>query len=330
MKISFCYRSFALIGLAIVGGIWVSAASAQTVLKTADIQPDGYPTVEAVKFMGKLIEERTKGRIRTQTFHSAQLGAEKDTIEQTRLGVIDINRVNLAPYNDLIPETTITSLPFIFRSVEHMRKILDGPIGNDLLKKFEEQGVIGLAFYDSGGRSFYNTKRPIRTPEDVKGLKIRVQQSNTFIALVNSLGGVPTPMPITDVLSGLKTGVIDGAENNWPTYESSKHYEVAKFYSLTEHSLTPEVLVMSKVSFDKLTGEDQAIIRAAAKESVMKMRELWDAREKLSEEKVRAAGVQVNTVENKQPFIDAFKPLYDEASKNPALKQLIDAIQATM
>jgi len=317
-------HTLALAGLSLLAAANVRA---ETVLRSADIHPDGYPTVEAVKFLSSQLESATQGRVKIKVFHSAQLGSEKDTIEQTRFGVIDMNRINMAPFNNLIPATNIPSLPFIFRSVEHMRKVMDGAIGEDLLKEFEKHDLVGLAFYDSGSRSFYNSKRPFLKPDDMKGLKIRVQQSDMFVALINALGGNPTPMPFGEVYSGLQTGVIDGAENNWPSYESTKHYEVSKYYSLTEHSLSPEALVMSKRSFDKLSKEDQAAMRAAAKASVAKMRELWDAREKASEAKVRSGGAIINSVE-KQPFIDAMKPVYDRFVTTPALKDMVAKIQA--
>jgi tripartite ATP-independent transporter DctP family solute receptor len=309
--------------MALTGGI----AAAQTTLRSADIHPDGYPTVEAVKYFGQMLEQKTSGRLKVQVFHSAQLGQEKDTIEQTRFGVIDLNRINMGPFNNLIPETFVPALPFIFRSVEHMRKTMDGPIGDQILKAFEPHGLVALAFYDSGARSFYNSKRAIKTPADMKGMKIRVQQSDLFIDLVNALGANATPMPAGEVYSAIQTGVVDGAENNWPSYESFRHAEVAKFYSQTEHSMSPEVLVMSKRSFDKLAPADQQAVRAAAKESVAKMRELWEAREKTAEEKVRAAGSQVNPVE-KQAFIDAMKPVYDKYVKDEKLKELVARIQA--
>jgi tripartite ATP-independent transporter DctP family solute receptor len=316
-------RLAALLSMLLLG----TAASAQTTLRSTDIHPDGYPTVEAVKHISKLLEERTKGRLKINVFHSAQLGNEKDTIEQTRFGVIDLNRINMAPFNNLIPATNVPSLPFIFRSVAHMRMVMDGPVGDSILKEFEKHDLIGLAFYDSGSRSFYNSKRAIATPADMKGLKIRVQQSDMFVALVSALGANATPMAFGEVYSALQTGVIDGAENNWPSFESTKHFEVSKFYSLTEHSLSPEVLVMSKKSFDKLSKEDQDAVKASAKDSVKVMRDLWDAREKASEAKVKAGGAIVNTVD-KQPFIDAMKPVYDRFVTDAALKDLVAKIQA--
>jgi len=317
----------ALAGAAFIASLTASAQAQNVTLRATDIHPDGYPTIEAVKYMGQLLEQRSGGRIKINVFHSAQLGQEKDTIDQTRFGVIDINRINMAPFNNLIPATNIPSLPFIFRSVDHMRKAMDGKIGDDLLAEFTKHDLIGLALYDSGSRSFYNGKKAINTPADMKGMKIRVQQSDMFVALVSALGANATPMNYGEVYSGLQTGVIDGAENNWPSYESSRHFEVSKFYSLTEHSLSPEALVMSKKSFDKFNAADQALIKAAAKESVAKMRELWDAREKASEAKVKAGGAVINAVE-KQPFIDAMKPVYDKFVTDAAMKDLVAKIQA--
>lgn len=296
-------------------------------LRSADIHPDGYPTVEAVKYFGQLLTERTGGRLKVQVFHSAQLGQERETIEQTRFGVIDLNRINMGPFNNLIPETFVPALPFIFRSVEHMRKTMDGAVGDQILKAFEPHGLVALTFYDSGARSFYNSKRPIAGLADLKGMKVRVQQSDLFIDLVNALGANATPMPAGEVYSALQTGVVDGAENNWPSYESFRHAEVAKYYSVTEHSMSPEVLVMSKRSFDKLSAADQDIVRKAARESTTKMRELWEAREKAAETKVRGMGCQINAVE-KQPFIDAMKPVYEKYVKDTKLKELVARIQA--
>lgn len=305
----------------------LGAAQAQTVLKSADTHPDGYPTVEAVKYMGSLLAERTGGRLGIEVFHSRQLGEEKDTIEQTRFGVIDLNRINLAPLNNLVPETQIPALPFVFRSVEHMRKVMDGEIGDEILKAFEPHGLIGLAYYDSGARSFYNSRKPIQTPADMAGMKIRVQQSDLFIAVMNALGANATPMPFGEVFSALQTGVIDGAENNWPSYESTRHFEAAKYYSLSEHSMSPEVLVMSKISWDKLTPEDQAAVRQAARDSVGRMRELWEANEKSSEAIVRAGGAEINTVD-KAPFIAAMAPVYAQFVTDDKLKSLLARIQA--
>lgn len=296
-------------------------------LRSADIHPDGYPTVEAVKYMGELVAKRTNGRIKIDVTNNAALGSEKDTIEQTRFGVIDLNRVNAAPFNNLVPQTVVLGLPFLFRSTEHMHKTVDGPIGDEVLAAFEPHGLIGLAFYDSGARSFYSTKKPIEKLADLKGMKVRVQQSDLWIAMMEAFGANATPMPFGEVYSSLETGVVDAAENNWPSYESSRHFEVAKSYTLTEHSLNPEILVISKMSWDKLSADDQKVLKEAAKESVVKMRELWTAREKASEETVRAAGANVITVD-KAEFSAAMKPVYDRFVTDPQMKDLLERIRA--
>ena len=306
-----------------------AATACETTLRSSDTHPDGYPTVEAVKAMGKLLEERTGGKLCIEVFHSAQLGQEKDTIEQTKFGVIDMNRVSMGPFNNLVEETKVVSLPYIFRSVDHMHKVMDGPIGEEILTAFEPHGYVGLAFYDGGSRSFYNAKKPIETIDDLKGMKVRVMQSDIFVDMMSALGANATPMPYGEVYSSIQTGVIDGAENNWPSYESSGHFEVAGYYTLDEHLIVPEVLVMSKASWDKLSAEDQAIVRQAAKDSVPMMREMWQAREKASEDKVRAAGATVVTDIDKQPFIDAMKPVYEKHVTSEKLKDLVARIQAT-
>jgi len=306
----------------------IGRAEAQTVvLRSSDTHPDGYPTVEAVKFMGGLIEQRTSGRIRVQVFHSSQLGQEADTLTQTRLGVIDMNRINLAPMNNLVPETSIPALPFLFRSVAHMRRAMDGEVGEEILRAMEPHGLVGLAYYDSGARSFYNGRRAINTPADMAGLKIRVQQSDLFIALVQALGANPTPMPFGEVFSALQTGVIDGAENNWPSYESTRHFEVSRFYSMTEHSMSPEVLVMSKRAWDRLAAGDRDIVRAAARESVPHMRRLWEAREQAARTTVTSRGAVVNEVA-KEPFIAAMGPVIQRFANTDALRRIVSRIQA--
>lgn len=321
-------RSALLAGAAVFGAS-LAASAADVTLRSSDTHPDGYPTVAAVQHMGELIEERTGGRIEIDVFHSAQLGEEKDTIEQTRFGVIDLNRISMAPFNGLIPETAILSLPYLFRDTDHLHAVLDGEIGQEVLDLFEAQGLIALAYYDPGSRSFYNKTRAINSIEDLAGLKFRVIQSDVFVDMVAALGASAVPMPYGEVYSAIQTGVIDGAENNWPSFESSGHYEVAGYYTLNQHLIVPEVLVMSKVSYDKLSPEDQALVTQAAKDSIPVNRELWAAREKVSEEKVRASGVQVITEIDKTPFIEAMAPVYQKHANTPKLQDLVARIQAT-
>jgi tripartite ATP-independent transporter DctP family solute receptor len=312
----------------LAAALMTGTALAQTVLKSSDTHPDGYPTVEGVKYFGELVKERTAGRYSVELYHSAQLGEEKDTIEQVRSGVIELNRISMAPFNGLIPETAVLSLPYLFRDVDHLHAVLDGPIGQQVLDTFTAQDLIALAYYDPGARSFYNHVKPIKSIDDLKGMKFRVIQSDVFVDMAAALGANAVPMPYGEVYSAIETGVIDGAENNWPSYESSGHYEVAKFYTLDEHTMVPEVLVMSKAAFDKLTPEDQQAVRDAAKESVAFNRTAWAAREKESEEKVLAAGVEVVRDIDKAPFVAAMGPVYEKYAATPELKKLVEDIQA--
>ncbi|PHK93045.1 C4-dicarboxylate ABC transporter [Pseudoroseomonas rhizosphaerae] len=304
-------------------------ASAQAInLRSADIHPDGYPTVEGVKTMARLARERSNGRINIQVFHSRQLGEEKDTLEQTRFGVIDINRTNFAPLNNLVPETVIPGLPFLFRDEAHMHTVMDGAIGQEILAGAERHGLIGLCCYDSGARSMYNRLRPIHGLADMKGMKVRVQQSDLWLAMIRALGANPTPMPAGEIYSALQTGVIEGAENNYPTYQAQRHFEVAKFYSTTEHSMSPEIVVMSKRSYDRLPRDMQTILRESARDSVPEMRRLWVARTETARREVVAAGTQINSVE-KAPFEQAMAPVYDQFVRDARLKGLVQRIRET-
>lgn len=314
-------------GLMVAASVMSSAASAQTVLKSSDTHPDGYPTVEGVKYFGELVKERTKGRYSVEVYHSAQLGEEKDTIEQVRSGVIELNRVSMAPFNGTVKESIVPALPYIFRSVEHMHKVMDGAVGDQIKKAFEPAGLVVLAFYDAGARSFYNKTKPINSVADMKGLKFRVIQSDIFVDMVAALGANATPMPYGEVYSGIETGVIDGAENNFPSYDTAKHAEVAKNYSLDEHTILPEVFVMNKAAFDKLTPEDQEIFRQAAKDSVAKQRELWAAKVAESRANVEKLGAQITTPD-KQGFIDAMAPVYEKHVKDDVLKKMVADVKA--
>ena len=297
--------------------------------RSADVHPTDYPTVEAVRQMGKALGEQSKGKMGVKVFPNGALGSERDTIEQLKIGGLDMMRINAAPLNNIVPETISISLPFVFRSMEHMRKVLDGPVGDEILDAMAAQGMIGLAFYDSGARSLYTGKKPVKTLADVKGMKIRVQQSDLFVAMIEAMGANATPMPYGEVYTGLKTGIVDGAENNWPSYESSRHFEAAKYYDETEHSMVPEVLVFSKKIWDGLSKEDQAMIRKAAKESVPYMRKLWDEREVKSRKTAEAGGAQVVPIANKQEFQDAMKPVYAKFANTPKLQELVKRIQDT-
>nr|WP_230980318.1 TRAP transporter substrate-binding protein [Oryzicola mucosus] len=316
-----------LAGALLAATLFTTVASAQTVLKSSDTHPDGYPTVEGVKYFGELLKERTQGRYSVDVYHSAQLGEEKDTIEQVRSGVIELNRVSMAPFNGTVKETIVPALPYIFTSEDHMHKVMDGAVGDQIKAAFEPVGLVVLAFYDAGSRSFYNSKKPIKTVADMAGLKFRVIQSDIFVDMTAALGANATPMPYGEVYSSIETGVIDGAENNFPSYDTAKHVEVAKYYSLDEHTILPEVFVMNKAAFDALTPEDQEIFKQAAKDSVAKQRELWAAKTTESRANAEKLGSQINDVE-KQGFIDAMKPVYDKHVKDPVLQKLVEDVRA--
>jgi tripartite ATP-independent transporter DctP family solute receptor len=305
----------------------LAAPAAARDFRSAEIHPADYPTTKAVEYMGQLLKERSGGKLGVKVFPNGALGQERDTIEQLKIGGLDMMRINVAPLNNIVPETIVPALPFIFRSEEHMHTVLDGPIGDEILAAMESQGMIGLAFYDSGARSMYATK-PIKTLADIQHSKVRVQQSDLFVSMIEALGANPTPMPYGEVYTGLKTGIIDAAENNYPSYESSRHFEAAPYYSLTEHSMAPEVLVFSKPIWDRLKPEDQAMIRQAAKDSVPEMRKLWDEREAKSRQTVEAGGAKIGQIEDKQAWTDAMKPVYDKFASTPELQSLVQRIQA--
>lgn len=318
----------ALIATAAALATLASSVAMATEFRSADIHPDGYPTVEAVKFMGERLKALTNGKHSIKVYNNAALGNEKDTIEQTKIGALAMARVNIAPMNNICAETQVPTMPFLFRSKDHMRHVLDGAIGEQILASCAPQGFIGLAYYDSGARSMYTAKKAIRTLADAKGMKIRVQQSDLWVSLLEAMGANATPMPYGEVYTALKTGLVDGAENNYPSYESSRHFEVAKYYSITEHSMAPEMLLFSKRTWDNLSADDQKAIRQAAKESVPYMRKLWDEREEKSLAIVKAGGAEIITVD-KASFQNAMKPVYDKFITDAKLKDLVKRIQDT-
>ena len=275
--------------------------------------------------MGEQLKNESGGALALKMYSGGQLGQEKDTLEITIFGGLDLNRVNLSALNSFAKETLVPALPFMFRSIVHMRKAVDGAPGKAILKSLEAHGLIGLCFYDSGARSFYTTSRPINRPDDLKGLKIRVQNSDLFVSMVRALGGDATPMAFGEVYQGLLQGVVDGAENNWPSYQSTRHFEAAQYYSLTRHVMAPEVLVMSAKRWAKYSSEHQRLIRKAAKDSVSHMRALWDARVERSRNLVLQSGVTVIEPDI-VPFQEKVRPVWDRYLTTPIMKSLADDI----
>jgi tripartite ATP-independent transporter DctP family solute receptor len=310
-----------------------SPAFAQTkmVMKATDVHPLGYPTVEAVVQMGKKLEAATNGRLSVQMFPSMQLGGEKEMIEQAQVGALQIARISVGPMGPIVPEMNVFNLPFVFRDAAHAEKVMDGPIGDELLKKLSDHptaGLIGLAWMNGGTRNVYNSKKPIKTVEDLKGLKIRMMGNPVFVDTMNSLGGNGVAMGFDQLVNAMQTGVVDGAENNEPSYESGQHYRYAKFYSRTGHLIIPELLVFSKKSWESLSKEDQALVMKVSKEAQQEQRKLWYEREKASIEVLKKAGIEINDVADKKQFQAAVKPVWDKyGAAHTALIQRVQDVK---
>lgn len=296
--------------------------------RSSDVHPTTFPTVQAVAFMGKLIRDRTGGRHSISTFGSNDQESENFTIAEVRNGILDMARVNVSPFNSTVPATIVPALPFLFKSTAHMRRVLDGPIGEEILAALESQGFIGLCFYDAGARSFYSARIPIRSAADLRGLNVRVQQSRVWVTMMQTLGAKVTPMPYNQLHTALANRTVDVAENNLPAYVTSRHYEVAKIYSLTEYTMAPSIVVFSKRVWDTLSPEDQSIIRSAAKESVPYMRRLWDEREASARQAAEAAGAQIVTDIDKKSFSDILTPLQSVLVNDPRLQDMVRRIQS--
>jgi tripartite ATP-independent transporter DctP family solute receptor len=295
-------------------------------LRAADIHVDGYPTVTAMRRMGEVLQRESHGRIGLSVYHAGQLGRESDTINLARFAALDIVRVNMAALNNPFPATRILSLPYVLDSVAHMRRALDGAVGKEILRAFSARGLVGLAFYDSGARCFYNARHPVVTPADLRGLKIRVPPSDIFMSMARALGANPTPLSYGEVFSALQTGLIDGAENNWPSFLSSRQFEVARYWSQTEHSYSPEALLMSQQRFLKLSPRDRDLIVDAAAESVAPMRAHWDRTEAEARNTVLASGVQLVEVD-RGAFQRAAQPMLMNYLQQPDLKRLYQRIR---
>jgi len=310
------------------GALAVAGPVAAREFRVADIQEENYPTVQALRYMDQLVTQRTNGRHRIRVFHSRQLGEEGQTIEQTRVGAIDMNRINVGPMGHVAPILNVLALPFLFRSVDHLYKVVDGPIGDEILDALESSGLIGLTFYDSGARSIYTTTRPVHVIDDLGGLRLRVQQSELMDRMIKSLGAEPIGLAYGQVLTALQTKLIDGAENNLPSFVSAGHYKVARYYTATQHTMSPEVLIMSLRAWADLSTEDRMIFREAAKQSSQYMREQWLDWEKRSQRQAIESGVTVISNVNRKPFEDATKPLRDTMRADPRFRSLIERIEA--
>ena len=303
----------------------ISISAQSRDFRAADNQPVDYPTAMAMKYMGSQISAATKGKYDIKVYSNSMLGSGKDTIEQVKIGAIDMTRVSTSEFHGIIPESLIPSFPFLFRDIEHFRKVMYGPLGDKMLEAFDKAGWIGLCFYEAGARSLY-AEKPIRTLADAKGLKIREQPSDLWVAIVSAMGGTATPIPYAEVYTALKTGLVDAAENNYPSYETSKHFEAAPIYSETQHVMAPDVVVFSKKIWNKLSKEEQIIVRRAAKESVAYFTKLWAEKERAAKEAARKGGASFIEDVKRPEFVTAMKPVWDRFAQTPELKKLVQEI----
>ncbi|OQY03505.1 MAG: C4-dicarboxylate ABC transporter substrate-binding protein [Planctomycetales bacterium 4572_13] len=295
------------------------------VLKLAHSVDVSHPVHKAMVFMGQRLEEISDGKITLEIFPNEQLGSERETIEQVQLGIIDITKTSTAPLESFIPKMGVFSIPYVFRGYDHFWNVLEGPIGDEVKQGGTAVKLYGLCFYDSGSRSFYTTSNPINSPADLKGLKVRVQQSNTAIEMVKALGGSPTPISYGELYTSLQQGVVDGAENNPPSFETSRHYEVCKYYSLDEHTMVPDIIIINSDFWDGLTDKQRQIIQEAADESSIYQRKLWKEKTQESLRIVKAAGVEI-IHPDKTPFIKAVKDMH-ESYKGTEVGELLARIK---
>src|ERR1700730_14707941 len=315
--------------IALTGFAGVAVAQQKLVLKASDVHPAGYPTVVAVENMGKKLEQATNGRISVQMYASMQLGGEKEAIEQAQVGAIQLGRVSVGALGPVVDDLNVFNLPFLFRDTAHMEKVIDGPIGQELLDKVTNNPnthLIGLCWMDAGSRSMYDTKHPIKSIDDLKGLKVRVMGNPMFVDMMNALGGNGVAMGYDQVFSALQTGVVDGAENNPPSFVFDNHYQVAKYYTLTEHLIVPEILIFSGPSWAKLDKGDQELIQKVGREARLDERKLWLEKEKDAIAKMKASGIEIDAIADKTPFETAVKPVWDKYGAK--YSELIRRIQA--
>ncbi|GAB3485662.1 TRAP transporter substrate-binding protein [Marinomonas epiphytica] len=294
-----------------------------------NIHNKDYPITDALESFIENAEKVTDGRVSGTLYNGAVLGSQGDAIQMMQIGSVQFAGFSLGPMGTEIPEANIVSLPFIFKNVDHMHRVLDGPFGQRLSDAMSNYGIKSLGWYDAGSRSFYNSVKPITKPSDVEGMKFRVMNNELYVGMIAALGGNATPMAFNEVYQSLKTGVVDGAENNPPSYESTNHYEVAEYYSLSHHLIIPECLCVSTKAWNELSAEDQAALQVEADKSVAMQRKSWAEREAASRSLVEKAGVKFNEVEDINAFASAMKPVYEKAIQaTPVLASYIEEIQS--
>ncbi len=322
--VKLCGSSVALSAAGVPG---IASAQDKVVWKASDVHPLGYPTVEAVQRMGKKLEAQTNGRISIQMYPLMQLGGEKEMIEQAQVGALQIARISVGAMGPVVDDLNVFNMPFIFRDEAHMRKVIDGPIGVELLERVSnspQSRLIVLGWMDAGTRNVYSNK-PVTKPADLKGMKIRMMGNPIFVETMNAMGGNGVAMGFNELYSALQSGVVDGAENNEPTLLAQNHYTVSKVYSLTGHLIIPEIFVFSKRTWDGMSKADQELLRKLSREAQFEQRALWDAYVKEAEVKLKAAGVQFVQAD-KAAFYKATQPIRDKYGAKYAglMKQIED------
>jgi len=321
-------RTLLVVALPLAFGL-SGMAQAEIKIKFAEVHPAGYPPVVAEQQMGKKLEEQSKGEITFKMFAGGVLGSEKEVVEQVQSNAVQMTRVSLGIVGPVVPDVNVFNLPFVFRDQAHMRKIIDGEIGQEILDKITNSdfNLVALAWMDGGTRNLY-TKKPVRDIADLKGMKIRVQGNPVFIDTINNMGGNGIAMATGEIFSALQTGVIDGAENNPPTLLEHNHYQSAKFYTLTEHLILPEPVVMSKATWNKLSPDQQKLVQTLAREAQAEERVLWDKKSAEAETRLKAAGVEFIALSpaQKKAFFDATQPVRDKYGA--PYKELISRIEA--
>lgn len=312
----------------LIGAAAMAASSHARDFRSADVHPQDYPTVQAVQYFGEVLKQKSQGKYGVKVFGNSVLGSEKETVDQVRMGTLDMVRVNTGAFHGKVPESMVPSFPFLFRDIEHFRKTMYGQSGEKILAAFEKAGYVGLVLWESGARSIY-AKKPVRGLADVKGMRIRVQQSDLWVSLVQAMGAIAAPVPMAEAGVALRVGLVDAAENNYSTYESARHYEAALVYSETQHVMAPEVLIFSKKVWDGLSPEDQKIIREAARETTKRYVQLWNDKEQKSKQVAQAAGAKFINDVRKEEFVAVMRPVWDKFSQTPELKALVKEIVET-
>ncbi|TWB44395.1 TRAP transporter substrate-binding protein [Nitrospirillum pindoramense] len=313
-------------GMALGGRAARAGAPPPGTFTASDVHVQDYPTVQAIQWIGERLAKETDGRLSMRVYHSGQIGRENDTIDLTRYGALDFTRVNFAALTNIFPVSGVLTLPYVFDDVAHMRRALDGAVGRDLLAALSRRGLVAACFYDSGARCIYNGRRPVHEPRDLHGMKIRVPLSDIFMSMAQAMGANPTPLSFGEVFTALQTHLIDGAENNWPSLDSTRQFEVAHYWAETHHSMSPELLFISERSLQALTKADRDLVLDLATRSVTMMRALWDKDEAAARAHCIANGVQVTEVD-KDAFRRATEPVLKTYLADPDRNQFYRRIR---